>query len=369
MNSKSILMIAAAALFALAPACRSGGSGSEAVEAPEEDSRTVALSADAAAVAGLQTVPVEARSLRAPIRAFGVVRFDPRRRYRLTARVPGRIEELSAFEGTRVKAGQTLLALYSPDFLSSQSELLQMIERREMAARGRDPQETRMARGMLEAAEKKLRFLGLSDEEIRDLAQKKETTLLLPVKSPIAGTVNECPILAGSSVEAGALLMEISDLRTVWVEARVFERDMAALETGLPAEVELAALPGESFPGRLTVIGAALDESSRTAKAVIEVSNPAEHLRPGMSASVTIHPRRAATALTVPESAVRRVEGADVVFVAGPGGIFTAREVTVGRRLEGYVEILSGLTAGESVAGEGSLALKSELLKKNLEGD
>lgn len=349
--------------------CRSKAEAPPSNPAAENEGRTISLSSESAALAGLKTARVESRSVTIPIKAFGLVQFDPRYHHHLTARVPGRIEEIFAFEGTRVRAGQKLLALYSPEFLSSQSELLQMLERQRIAERGSDADELKMIRGLLEAAEKKLRFLGLTDEEIENLKAGKEVGLLLPVRSPINGVVNECPAVAGSFVEAGTLLVEISDLRTVRVEARVFEKDMAGLETGLRAGIELAALPGEAFTGRLTVIGAAVDESSRTVKAVVEVPNTGERLKPGMSAEVTLFPKRTVKVLAVPESAVRNVEGRDVVFVAGPNRSFAEREVKVGRRTGGYAEILSGLTEGEEVAAEGSLALKSELLKKNLEGE
>lgn len=356
-------------LLALGPSCRRKAAAPAGTEAEEAKTQTLRLSPESVAAAGLKTERVEFRPFAVPINAYGLVQFDPHSHYHLTARVPGRIEEIFAFEGTRINAGQKLLSFYSPDFLSSQSELLQMLERQKMAQRAGDADERSLADRMLDAAEKKLRFMGLAEDEIRALKEKKETLLLLPIRAPIRGTINEFSAVSGNYVEAGTLLLEISDLRTVWVEARIFEKDIALLEPGLRAEVTLAALPGEKFPGRLTIIGAAVDEASRTAKAVIEVSNPAERLKPGMSASVTLFPRTPTKVLAVPEAAVRKVEGRDVVFVEGPERTFTVREVKPGRALEGFVEILSGLAEGERVATEGSLSLKSELLKKNLEGE
>lgn len=349
--------------------CRGRTSAPAETAAEEALSPTIHLSPEAVAAAGLRTERIETRSFAVPLNAFGVVQFDPRFHYHLTARVPGRIEEILAFEGTKVRAGQRLMTFYSPDFLAAESELIQMLERQRLAQRSGDADDQAMSDRMLDAAEKKLRFLGLAEEEIQGLKQKKETLLLLPVRAPIQGTINDCPAVSGNYVEAGTLLLEISDLRTVRVEARVFEKDIAFLETGLRAEMTLAALPGETFSGRLTVIGSTVDEASRTAKAVIEVANIGERLKPGMSVSVTLYPRRPTTVLAVPEAAVRKVEGREVVFVAGPDRTFTAREVKTGRTLEKYIEVLSGLAAGEEVVTEGSLALKSEMLKKNLEGE
>ncbi len=369
---KKIMLVIALAALALAvflAACKSETATPPAAGPEDEHGGTVTLSAESAQLAGLKTARAEVRAVADPIKAFGLVAFDPRFHNHLTARVPGRIEEIFAFEGTRVAAGQKLLTLYSPDFLTAQSELLQMLERQRVAERNGDAEERKMVQGMLDAAEKKLRFLGLTDDEIRNLKDKKEVSLLLPVRSPIAGLVNDCPAVAGNFVEAGTLLVEISNLRTVRVEARVFEKDIARVATGLRAEVEVAALPGENFAGTLSVIGATVDEAARTAKAIIDVPNPGERLKPGMSASVTLFPKATVKILAVPESAVRKVEGLDVVFIAGPNGTYARREVKVGRTFGGWVEILSGLSAGEEVAAEGSLALKSELLKKNLEGE
>ncbi|MCJ7612448.1 MAG: efflux RND transporter periplasmic adaptor subunit [Candidatus Aminicenantes bacterium] len=362
-------LIVALGLAAVAAGCGAKPQAPQAVEDTEESAPTIRLSPDGAAAAGLKTARVDMRSFSIPIAAFGLVQFDPRFHHQLTARVPGRVEEVLAFEGARVNAGRKLLTLYSPDFLSAQSELLQMLERQKIGERSGSAEERSMAQGLLQAAEKKLGLLGLGPDEIRNLKDKKEAALLLPVRAPIRGVVTECPVTAGSSVEAGALLLEISDLRTVRVEARVFEKDIARLEPGLRADISLAALPGEKFSGRLAVVGATVDEASRTIKAIIEVPNTGERLKPGMSASVTLVPRRRIKVLAVPESAVRKVEGRDLVFVAGPDRTFAASEVKVGRTLEGFVEIQSGLAEGQEVATEGSLALKSEMLKKNLEGE
>ena len=365
----TICLILGIALMVGMSGCRGKTSAPAETAVEEVPSQTISLSPEAVAAVGLKTERAEIRSFSVPISAYGVVQFNPRSHYHLTARVPGRIEEILAFEGTRVQVGQRLMTFYSPDFLAAESELLQMLERQKMAQRSGDTDDRVMADRMLDAAEKKLRFLGLAEEEIQGLKQKKETLLLLPIRSPIQGTINDCPAVTGNFVDAGTLLLEISDLRTVWVEARVFEKDIALLEAGLRAEVSLAALPDEKFQGRLTVIGATVDEASRTAKAVVEVANAGERLKPGMSASVRLYPLRPTKVLAVPEAAVRKVEGREVVFVAGPDRTFTIREVKTSRVLEGFVEVLSGLAEGESVVTEGSLALKSELLKTSLEGE
>ena len=368
-NTAIIILIAAAGLTFFAAGCGSRPPEPQGAADAEPSAGTIHLSPEGEAAAGLKTARVEKRSWAVPIDATGQVQFNPRLRHRLTARVPGRVEEVLAFEGARVAAGQKLLTMYSPDFLSAQSEFLLLLERDKSAERGGSPEERSMARSMLQAAEKKLALLGLGPEELRRLRDGQDAALLLTVRAPIRGVVIDCPILAGSSVEAGGLLAEIADLSSVRVEARVFEKDIARLEPGLQATISLAALPGETFSGRLAVIGAALDETSRTAKAVIDVANAGERLRPGMSASVRLAPRQAVEVLAVPESALRRVEGRDIVFVAGPGRTFVPAEVKPGRTLDGFTEILSGLAEGQEVAAEGSLALKAEMLKKNLEDE
>jgi Cu(I)/Ag(I) efflux system membrane fusion protein len=162
----------------------------------------------------------------------------------------------------------------------------------------------------------------------------------------------------------------------VWVWIDVFERDLARVHLGDDVELHVEAFPGSAFEGKLVFLGSRVETESRTARARIEVPNPEGRLRPGMFARVRISDPHAAdgkaesvSVLAVPESALQR-EGDDfVAFVALGDGRFESRKVRTGRKGDGFVEILDGLVAGESVAVSGTFVLKSEASKESLGGE
>jgi Cu(I)/Ag(I) efflux system membrane fusion protein len=112
-----------------------------------------------------------------------------------------------------------------------------------------------------------------------------------------------------------------------------------------------------------------MDETTRTVKGRVEADNPAAKLKPGMYADVRLVAKEAVTLLSVPEQAVRTIAGKTVVFLPGPNGTFTRRDVRTGRAVEGYVEVLEGLKEGDRVVTDGSFDVKAEMLKGTLEGE
>ena len=158
---------------------------------------------------------------------------------------------------------------------------------------------------------------------------------------------------------AGQRLFRVADLSTVWVEADIYERDLAQIRVGLPVTVTLDAYAGESFSGRTTYVYPTVNDTTRTAKVRIQLANPRGRLKPGMYANVEV--RGAGRAgLTVPANAVIDSGTEQVVFVAQGEGYFVPRRVTVGRRLDDRVEIVDGVNEGERVAASATFFLDSE---------
>jgi RND family efflux transporter MFP subunit len=345
------------------------GKVEEEKRAPEKETSEITLSAEAAQLSGLKTEPVVFKSLAIPVKATGKVELNPKRFAYITARVGGRIEEVSAFEGDRVKAGQKLLSLSSPDFLASQAEFIQIQERYKRASSGNDRQEQEIAGRMLNSAENKLKLIGTGDEELKNLKDNQSMNLLLSVRAPLNGSVIESNAVVGSYVEAGSNLFKIADLSALWVTANIYEKDLSRAEPNSHAEIRVAAFPEEVFNGTLTLISDLMEEETRTVRARVEVVNSSRKLRPGMYADVLIIPSNAEKILVCPEKAIRKIEGKDIVFIPAKNSSFEPREVKVARIFAGYAEILQGLAEGELVVTEGSFSLKSEILKKTLEGD
>ncbi|MDH4196141.1 MAG: efflux RND transporter periplasmic adaptor subunit [Candidatus Aminicenantes bacterium] len=355
-------------LFAAGTACRRGENGKEDGRPEEAVSASGVVLSDAAAkTAAVKVEAAAVREFRPVVEASGTVAFDERRFVRVGPRVAGRVEQSFVFEGDRVRAGQALATLFSPDYLAARAEFLQLREAAARAAAHKAAAEAGLARDMLQAAESKLRLLGLAELELEALRRDPEAAPFIVLHAPFAGRVVASSAVAGGQAETGASLFTIADPGRLWVWAHVFEKDLSAVQAGCRAEVRTDALPAVAFAGRLTLVGATVDETTRTVRSRVEVVDDSARLKPGMFATVRLIAAEPVRFLAVPDEAVRRLTGRTVVFVPGENGAYAARDVTVGRTLEGFTEILSGLGEGDKVVTNGSFSLKAEALKATLE--
>ena len=338
----------------------------------EENGRepgVIVLPPSALAAGGIQTAAATLREFRRRVTAPGELTFNARRLARVSSRASGRIERVLAVSGDRVGAGQVLAEIYSPDFLALQAEYLQAAERAKRRSGGGDEAEARAARALLEGARSRLLLVGATAAEADSLAASGTLRPLLPVRAPFAGTVIEAAALAGGHVDLGGELFRVADLSVLWADVHVREKDLAAVKTGAAVELRSQAYPGETFPGRLLLVGDMLDEGTRALPARVEVANPGGRLKAGMYVDALIEAGGGRTVLAVPEAAVQDDGGRTVVFVETAAGEFRRREVGTGEQSAGWVEILRGLAAGEKVATSGSFLLESEMHKEMLEDE
>lgn len=292
-------------------------------------------------------------------------------------RVAGRIVAVYAKLGDRVKGGQPLVLLDSLEVGEAHSAYLQAASEARLAAAAferaeklraeqvmptKDWQRARFdyekTRTQLAAATDKLRMLGVAPK--RDQAAST-----FPVVAPIGGTITHKHAVLGELAKPDESLYTVADLTTLWIEANVAEKDLAALQTGAPAKVSVAAWPGVVFDGRVAYVGATVDKETRTVLARIEVANRDGRLKPEMFATVVLPTGSAKRSLAVPESAVTLIQGLPTVFVEGAQG-FEARPVELDERAGGRVAVKSGLKPGELVAVEGVYALKARALKSQI---
>jgi cobalt-zinc-cadmium efflux system membrane fusion protein len=174
----------------------------------------------------------------------------------------------------------------------------------------------------------------------------------------------------GQMVEPAHVLFRIADLARLWLTVHAFERDAVRIAPNATARVSLAALPGRSFTGTVVLVGRRVDPDSRTVAVRVELDNTDGVLRPGMSATAWLPLGEAASmVVAVPAAAVQRVEEGWAVFLPRGEGVFERRQVGRGRDLGGEVEILHGLTPGETVVVEGAFLLKAEAEKARGEGE
>ncbi len=361
-------MIAIAVLGTIGGAgCRRAEKNADIPEAGgSRDPGAIVLPPTALAAGGIQTASAAMREFRRRVAAPGELTFNARRLARVSSRAAGRIERVLAVSGDRVRAGQVLAELYSPDFLALQAECLQAAERAKRRRGGDDEAEARAARALLEGARSRLLLVGATPAEADALAAGGTPLPLLQVRAPFAGTVIEAAALAGGVAELGSELFRVADLAVLWADVHVQEKDLASLRTGAAVELRVQAYPGEAFPGRLLLVGDVLDAATRALPARVEVANPGGRLKAGMYVEALIDAGQGRMVLAVPETAVQDDEGRRVVFVRTGEGRFSRREVRTGERWADQVEILAGLSAGDTVAAAGSFLLESELRKGSL---
>ncbi|MEX2608678.1 MAG: efflux RND transporter periplasmic adaptor subunit [Gemmatimonadota bacterium] len=321
--------------------------------------------------AGIEVAEVAAREVSGePSGAAvpGQVEFDPSRVVLVSPRTGGRIERLTAVEGDQVRAGQPLAYVLSSAFLTAQNDFLQSVRRAQVLAGTGDEEG---ARALAEAARRRLRLLGATDALVERLAGGGDPLDLLPIGSPIGGSIVEAHSITGAAVEAGSPIYTVADLSVVNVVAEVPERALSTLRRGQTADVRLSAYPDERVQGTVDRIREELDPSTRTARAVIRVPNPRRLLRPGMFASVALSAGAAAPREmrpVIPESAVVTDGAERYVFVEVAPRTFERRTVDVAPLGGGELLIRSGIAAGERIVIRGAFTLQSELGKAEFGG-
>jgi len=277
------------------------------------------------------------------------------------AKVSGWVEKLYInFTGEKVKKGDYLLELYSPELVATEEEFLLAIKNRDAVMNNKDLDVMTGGEAMYEAARKRLLYLDVPEHQIWDIEWQKKILKTLHIHSPFDGVVVAKMVAAGQQVAPGMTLYTIADLSTVWVLADVYEYEIGWVKTGDKAEIAVPAYPGRKFSGRVAFIAPVLDPATRTVKVRLEFANPRGELKPEMFANAEIFTSARAKAVTVPKEAVIRGGRRDVVIVARGGGLFAPREVTLGYEGDGYYEIAGGLTEGEEVVTSAQFLIDSE---------
>ena len=309
---------------------------------------------------GVRTVQVQRTSLAAAVATTGTIVADETRQADVNVRLDGWIRELFVnYTGQPVRRGDRLFTLYSPELLASTSELQLAIKNREQAASAAVPDAALYADQLVAAARRRLAVWDLSPEQIDSIERGGRPIDTITITAPANGIVTDKQAVAGMRVMAGQTLYRIADLSSVWVEADVYQQDMAFARVGQAATVTLDAYPNRRWSGRAIYVVPTVNEQSRTGRIRFEFANPGGLLKPGMFAHVELREgdRRG---LTVPTNAVLDSGREQMVFVAEGEGRFTPRQVKVGRRLPEAVEILDGVKEGEQVAASATFFLDSE---------
>jgi len=321
-----------------------------------DDGTTVKLSLDRVQRSGVRTEPAAVRVLVQPIRAVGTVTVDERGLTIVSMRSEGYIEELFVnTTGQSVRAGEPLFRVYSPDIQRAQIDLLVAIGSVQRGTLGAE------ANRAVEGAMQRLRNLGVPESRISEVRDTGGNPRTIDWPAPGGGTVIVKQVINGQRVSAGDELYRIADLSRVWVIADVAESDLAGIKPGLRAAVTFRAYPLQPVEGEVTFVYPGVRPETRTARVRIELPNPQALLKPDMYADVVFRAGAdEAPAVSVPDSAVIDSGTLQVVLVAKGEGRFEPRAVKLGRRGEGYREVLEGVREGEEVVTAATFLIDSE---------
>lgn len=327
--------------------------------------------ADSAMMAGVQTGTPSTGGLADGIECFAELAFNQNKLAQIVAPVGGIVQEVTVDLGSRVEENQVLVKIWSAAIAEAVARAVlthQTLdrERRLRAQRVTSEQDLQRAEAEHRAACQHARTLGFSEADIDAFGTRPDEPVYLQVRAPFAGEIVERSAVRGALVEAGKPLFTLADRSVMWAMLNIPEAALGKVREGQTVELQLDSIPGRTFTGKLTWVGAEVDERSRLARARAEVPNPDGVLRSRMFARARILTRTANGALVLPTSAVQRVEGRPVVFVKRADDLFEVRAVRLGAKLGNQIEVLEGLSARDEVVMAGSFPLKSQLLVSRL---
>jgi cobalt-zinc-cadmium efflux system membrane fusion protein len=323
----------------------------------------------------VQVVTVQPTRLTRTLRLTGAVAYNAFKTTPVITQVGGPVSRILVVPGQKVKVGQPMLEVSSPDYSQLLDAYLKAADSYRLADKNytreqdlyqhhavaqRDLEQAEsdrnQARADLNAAEQGMKILGIRNPS--ELA-KNATSAQIPVLAPISGEVVERLVSPGQVVQAGQTqAFTISDLGTVWVLANVYQADLAFVRSGDDVVVQTDAYPG-TFHGRISYVSPALDPNTRTLQARIVVDNPGEKLKKDMYCTVTVTAGSISNAIAVPDSSILRDDNNQpFVYVAIGANQFGRRDVEIGPSESGQTQILKGISVGDRVVGDGSLFLQ-----------
>ena len=311
--------------------------------------------------------------------AYGEDRYS-----KISSPLQGRVVEVRAHLGDRVKAGAVLLVVDSPDIAQAYSEFVKEDSELQYATRSHElakdlysnkalplkdlkqaENELVKARAEFRRAKERLLSLRIPAEEVNKPLDKQQITSRFEMKSPLTGIVVERMVTPGQSVggDANQVLFTVADLDMLQVVADVYERDLALVKEGQFAKVKVGAYPDVDFPATVAAVGDVVDPASRTIKLRAWVNNPDHRLKPEMFARLHIQVGDSTRILVVPKEAVLESDGKQFVFVVEEANRYIKREVKVANFTPDQMRVLDGLTPGQRIVTKGAVLIKGQEVK------
>jgi membrane fusion protein, copper/silver efflux system len=315
-----------------------------------------AIQFNATDVPGLKIVQAQDIELPGVLETSGQISYDDRSTSTIISRVQGRIEQTRVSLWDNVQRGEKIVALYSPDFMTAESEYLQARESSKLIAAPGVGGSSDFAGALSQAAKRKLQFLGMTDADIQAIKAPDPTVWM---RAPISGTVVENKVQRGAAVNPGDVLFSLGTLNVVWITGDIYEDDLARVRVGQELSAVTTAFPDEVFRGVIDRISPNIDPATHTLQIRCEVKNPGARLKPQMLAKVSIV-TRPGEALVIPQDALVFDIDNYYAFVEVSPGTFEHRKVSISSWSRvGYARIVSGLKPGDRVVSGETLQVNA----------
>ncbi len=320
----------------------------------------VQISAQRLQSIGVKVGTVERKMVEDEIRTTGNVAVDETRLAYVQVRYSGYIEKVFVDATYQyVRKGQPLFTIYSPDIVATEREYLVAKKNQQQVAQSTVPGVASSAASLLDASSERLKQWGVSQQEISRLESTGQVQQEIQFDSPVSGYITERNALPSVAVQPEMRLFTVADLSSVWVQAQVFQNDLARIKVGDPATITVNTFPGRTFRGRVDFIYPQLDPDTRTAKVRIVSANSGLQLKPGMFVDVALKVPMGSH-LVIPASGVLQSGSRQIAFVERSDGYLEPREVELGTRVGDDFIVTKGLKSGEQIVTSANFLIDSE---------
>jgi Cu(I)/Ag(I) efflux system membrane fusion protein len=358
-----------------------GASTAQSEQIGDRESQSVEIPLEKQQLIGLKTSEVKVLPLKKTLRTIGRVEFDERKLTTVNVKVEGWVEKLYAdYTGKYVKKGEPLAEIYSPELMSTQLEFVNLLEwKKDKSHRFQRNIEfewgdrygttgkmiTFDLDAMIQVAKQKLALWEIPEAQIKALEEGKEPLKTMTVKAPSSGYVFQKPAFKGTRVAAGDKIFDVVDLSSVWVIADIYEYEIPFVKIGQKAHITLSYFPEKEFVSKVDFIYPSLSGQTRTARARFVIPNQGMLLKPQMFANVEME-LDLGKRLAIPATAILDTGTRQIVYVDVGDGYFSPRQVKLGDRADGMVEVTNGLKTGEKVASMAVFLIDSEAKLKGV---
>lgn len=317
----------------------------------DSDDGAVTLSPGKIQRTGVTSEPAEMRRIKTLVRAPGTIQLDERRVSVIAMRAESYVQKVAdVTTGSRVTRGQPLMEIYSPAVSSAAAEYVATMTSK--ATAGFEP----YGRG----SRQRLINLDVPEAVIAEMEKSKTVPLAIQWSSPRDGIVLQRAAIEGMRAQPGDVLFRVADVSVVWALVDVAERDLGSIVVGLPVTVRARSYSGRSFAGRISVIYPQVNKETRTARVRIELENADLALLPDMYVDAEIDTGSEVPVLSVAENSVLDTGSRQTVLIDRGKGRFEPREVKLGRRGGGYVQIRDGIAQGDAVVTSATFLIDAE---------